>query len=505
MDQLFATLAVSGASLVSRAAFSYAQSLAVKQISSIVQQTVGDKNQANVKLARLQPILERKLAVITPAIDIAELLAAKGNTTLDSVLVLCGELRRELTKAANTAQHQGNEQGVQASVVEDVERVIGLIDELVPYLQLALQVSGAHVGTRLPSGISASRLLQASNALTQASNRYVANATFGESKEPLRIGETFPTRVYTLFQASARAKGVADWTWKEDHAKAQVSVERVPPSVEYLTEEQKTAASGSISRTRIVYELVIVENLNDGRYHEEMEGRDVSSWDVIPGRTRRIKVSDLRRLYYSHSGKLLNIDGTSPVLVVKVAPEVIFTGDGTPKRAPDGPIEEWIAFELSQEEEEENNDTDDSERDGSEDEDDETYDATKPVSRAGARSLSSSRNSLGRLSILEYILKLSALEMSEQKSHLDICDEKVNLYLMNEQKSSQLAIEPRPLSGAGPGSNAGPGRSVRPTPASGALGPAGIAESPLSRKAGGGRERFIEKLMGSRNEDSQSK
>ncbi|KAJ2789078.1 Ran-specific GTPase-activating protein 30, partial [Coemansia guatemalensis] len=82
------------------------------------------------------------------------------------------------------------------------------------------------------------------------------------------------------------------------------------------------------------YELRLVEDQNDGRYHDlEQDSLDSSSvphpaWvadvtrhlesrDVRPGRTVRIPMESIGGLHYTSSGSLLNIeDSNSPVLVI---------------------------------------------------------------------------------------------------------------------------------------------------------------------------------------------
>jgi len=53
--------------------------------------------------------------------------------------------------------------------------------------------------------------------------------------------------------------------------------------------------------------LVLIEVLNDGRYHEEFEMGDIAKQkkpEIIPG---NILVSDISRLYYTSPRSLLNI------------------------------------------------------------------------------------------------------------------------------------------------------------------------------------------------------
>ncbi|CAJ0766702.1 20890_t:CDS:1, partial [Entrophospora sp. SA101] len=44
-------------------------------------------------------------------------------------------------------------------------------------------------------------------------------------------------------------------------------------------------------------------------------------------------------------------------------------------------------------------------------------------------------SNINTLSVLEYILRLSALEVSEQTNHLEVADEKINLFLKDDESS----------------------------------------------------------------------
>ncbi|KAI9099513.1 RanGTP-binding protein-domain-containing protein [Phlyctochytrium arcticum] len=514
MDQLFASLAVSGASLVSKAAFSYCQGYAVKQISTYVQQST-EKSKHKDRLVRMQSVLERKLAVITPAIDMCEIVAARGNTGLEAVLTLSSELKRDLNKLGSSIHGDDSEENnaqMTTTVLREVEDLIKAIDDLVPYIQLAIASCGVSVQNTIPDSVSPSRLLQASTAVALASGRYQAHKNFGATQppEPVQVGPRFPVRVYSLFQSSARAKGVSDWTWKEDYAKASVTVQRVPTEISNLNDDDATSAAAAPLRSRIAYELWMVEDLNDGRYHEETEGKTLQPDEMVPGKKVRIPATDIQRLYYTRSGNLLNIDAKAPVMVLKVVrggrPTPSSQSQGaTPARNQDNSRIEYLAFELYQPDTE-NEEAGDSGEDEQEDSDSsiegdgsDTDGAGKALTKAPSprrqrqqRSYISGAIPIGLLSVLEYILRLSALEVSEQRSHLDVPDEKLNMYLSsdvgggNQARNSlaNLAMSGQPLSSA----------SSKKLPST--SGSSGL-DSPLNRKPGG--TRFLDRLLSASN------
>ncbi|KAJ3057879.1 hypothetical protein HK102_010820, partial [Quaeritorhiza haematococci] len=417
---------------------------------------------------------------ITPAIDLCEVIASRGNTTLENVLTLSTSLRqdidslsRKISRVSGSASSnpvlldssssssalsttttdvtvsgskespsKRNSTETLSSVVQDLKFILEAIEDLVPFLQLALQTSGAHLSTTLPRTVSPARLMQASGAITVAArdlerayteqNKTAGTAKNDEDKEGVTVAEdeirvpvgpAFPVRLYSLFSGSVRAKSVVDWTWKEDFVKAVACVERVfpvsPPPAKRLntpknhdhdnsdsdSDDETTNPPSALTSTSHThtprkffrYELVLLEDLNDGRYHDETELPSPSKKlatnnkykylasdhptpsNIIPGRIRRTVVTDIQRLYYSSSGKLLNIgDARAPVIVLKInkgggggrkseGDQENDSGDeGLGGETPGGlrkstsssslvqvdPTVEWVALELHQEEEE---------------------------------------------------------------------------------------------------------------------------------------------------------
>jgi hypothetical protein len=126
------------------------------------------------------------------------------------------------------------------------------------------------------------------------------------------------------------------------------------------------------------FSLVVTQDFNDGRYHEEGD---------TPGK-REVKIENIERLYCSQSGSLLNIGGSSGrVIVLKCIDEGIV---------------EWLALEIVE---------------GFEDSDDEGDDEV--IKQQGG----------GSLGLLEYLIRLAAVEEAEGMSHLLVSDDKLALYL----------------------------------------------------------------------------
>ncbi|KAJ2030412.1 Ran-specific GTPase-activating protein 30 [Coemansia sp. S610] len=436
MDELFSSLALQTVQLVGKAAFGAAGTLALKRVTDYVGHTQ-HAPEPKAKLSRLLARFEARLRIVTPAIDLVEIIAARGHSTLAGALHLTHSLRRDilaLGAALPLSPGAPATRRSDSSLAGELQELLDKIDDAVPLLNLALTTSGAHLGGTLPEGISPGRLMQASSVLARA-----------RAGEP--VGPPFVLRLYSLFGASVRPKSRHDFTWKEEFVKCRVCLWRLEG---------------------LAYELRIAEDTDDGRYHAEEGGCVVVPLDRVAS------------LYYTSAGSLLNIeDSTSPVLVLSVREEAEPLVD----MAEFGRLPEsarWYALEVAAiDSESESDSDDDSEDSGAElsEEDEElaqTFDQLCTVSPSAGEAKSESEEedgsseaesdqspdesdagsvdesppaSLGggdllrpleflahewnmsTLSLLEYMIRLASVEMSEQVSHLEVPDEKLRLYL----------------------------------------------------------------------------
>ncbi|KAK7205573.1 RanGTP-binding protein-domain-containing protein, partial [Myxozyma melibiosi] len=428
--------------------------------------------------------LKTRINIITPSIDLIQLLNARGYTLLQSTVSLTRELRDEINEFDEKMEHANQRMALAKSAAEkqktykEVEQymlnLLQRIDESVQLLQLAITTSGANVTATLPDMVSPARLLQAAMFLLVADSAYTRAPT-----QRHQVGPTFSLKLYTIFYGTARNPHTTtngDITWKEEHAKCFVEIFR------YMADNLKYR-----------YELVITENLDDGRYHEELEnpgaGSPVPEKDSqgggIRGKSRTIPLSIVTRLFFSASGRLLDIEeAVSPVLVVKLnkaflhrSPYYMFEGEEESEsegemsegdgeggdedmdaRRVDLPSNtEWLAFELYTEEDEEEEE-EEVEGDEWEDEDEvEEGGISGGKSREGKRTsllgdnslaaafsrLSLSKEGMGTtgapfeasansLSLLEYIIRLAALQTNDQSSVFSISDERISLYLRDD-------------------------------------------------------------------------
>ncbi|KAI8051200.1 RanGTP-binding protein-domain-containing protein [Syncephalis plumigaleata] len=503
MDDLFSKLAISTVSLVGRAAFGAASRVAVQQISNYLQHGQRHRSQArrdvdaNEQLLHLRDRFETKLRIVTPAIDLVEIIAARGNTALESVLELTTTLRRDMDRFARrladdvatweeSEKHDNKEETMEARatsvarVTRELKALLARIEDAVPFLNLALTTSGANLGTSLPNSVSPSRLMQASSALADCARRFRDEGNLREEW----VWPAFDLRFYRMFRGSIRPKSLKDSTWIMEMARCTGRVARVPGG------EAAAAASSNPGTARVstsdgldyVYDLVLEEDFNDGLYHEELVDRDESNDDTeIRGREWRIPVEEVERLYYSSSGRLLEIEGARhPVLVLKVVkgagrmrsaelvcpstpPAVAATGAHGSIAEPANV--EWYAIELYQEGDMVGDATDEEDEEEEEEEEQEEKEATS--SSASSTNSNGTSNTkleeaspfivdpaplpvheaakptaaamIGTLSLLEFMVRLSALEVCLQRSHLEAPDEMINLFLRDDHVSKDMA------------------------------------------------------------------
>lgn len=318
-----------------------------------------------------------------------ELIAARGNTALESAVSLTQELRldiqrlgQRLAKAAATSQATNanassrakamqeaeNEKEMQL-IVYDMKKLITRIDDAVPLISLALTTSGAKLSTQLPSTVSPSRLLQASTLLTTGDSQYTYSPNHAA-----QIGPTFTLTVYMLFAGHDRPETeeeMRNTTWKEVMHKARVKLRRVPLDVVLTTGSGSEALqSHEISSTKKVslpsdtptqvraearseefaYQMMIVEDFDDDRHHDfEDEDAKPGPFDDIrlAGIREMIPVHEISKIFYADTSKVLNIgsdaESNHPVLLLRrdvhaVAPrrmveqDMLATADVAPDR-----------------------------------------------------------------------------------------------------------------------------------------------------------------------------
>jgi hypothetical protein len=277
---------------------------------------------------------------------------------------------------------------------------------------LAITTSGASLSTTLPSTISPSRLLQASTFLTAGDTQYVLQS------KSVQIGPVFTLSLYMLFAGHVRPQNeeeIRDTTWKEVMHKARIKLLRVPVEELYNMPKEQMRAE---FRDEYAYQIVIIEDLDDDRVHEE-EGESYQGVEKA-GMKEIIPVHEISKIFYADTGKLLNIgsdEDNSPVLLLKrdlnaIPPRKMMQRfEELPEinhqlGLPSAVDPEWLAFEVYTEPEDSDNESNDLQ-----------------VLTPGTPTIKTS------LSLLETILRLLSLQQFQQMSHLSISDEFLNFFL----------------------------------------------------------------------------
>jgi hypothetical protein len=440
-------------------------------------------------LLHLRDRFETKLRIVTPAIDLVEIIAARGNTALESVLELTTTLRRDMDRFARRladdvatweeSEKQDNKEETAearatsvARVTRELKALLARIEDAVPFLNLALTTSGANLGTSLPNSVSPSRLMQASSALADCARRFRDEGNLREEW----VWPAFDLRFYRMFRGSIRPKSLKDSTWIMEMARCTGRVARVPGGEAAMAASSNpdTAQVSTSDGLDYVYDLVLEEDFNDGLYHEELVDQDESENTEIRGREWRIPVEEVERLYYSSSGRLLEIEGARhPVLVLKVVkgagkmrsievnrPSTPPTTTTTQQGSTIEPANvDWYAIELYQEGDMVGDATDEEEEE-EEEFDEENEEATRNTNSPNSSKIDTAKLEeaspftvdpaplpvheaakptaaamIGTLSLLEFMVRLSALEVCLQRSHLEAPDEMINLFLRDDHVS----------------------------------------------------------------------
>src|SRR2546421_866902 len=274
-------------------------SYAIRQSSRLLMHA--PKNEDRDELVELQQRLQNKIRIISPAIDMIELIAARGNTSLQSAVILTKELRWEiqslgqrLAQAASSqesakkgwlsSQAQAKNEAEVKMIVVAIKKLLERLEDSVPLINLAISTSGASLSSSLPSTVSPSRLLQASTFLTACDTEYSMSP-----HEAVQVGPTFTLSVYMLFGGHIRPQEeeeIRQMTWKEVMHKARVKLRRVPMEIALSSGDRQRSKAPAADTNResesgipsegrpseFAYQMMIIEDLDDDRVHTFEEG-----------------------------------------------------------------------------------------------------------------------------------------------------------------------------------------------------------------------------------------
>ncbi|KAM5346487.1 hypothetical protein ACJ41O_009492 [Fusarium nematophilum] len=371
MDEFLATVGVQAMRYAIRSGIALTSTYALGQCSRLLK-SVEDKT-IYAQLKSLRQLLDSKIKIISPAIDLIEFKSGRGNIFLESATPLAKSLHKEIVllgrrieaAAAAVSQDSSNDPGQPKpppvsrddllGIVSGIKGLLDRIDRDIPLLQLAITASGESFSTSLPAGISPSRLLQASTLLIIGDTQFAQDPT-----RPVQIGPAFTLSLYMLFLGHASTpapNGTAGVTrgsggsvtnglirpenasgvyglgegdrkplWQEVLHKARVRICRTRKDFIFnskrgyhadVERRQSTNNSGEYA-----YHLEIIEDLEDGRLHEDTQ--NIQSYDDIAsaGIRESIPAHQLSKIFYTDTGRILNIGSATdseqrPVLLLK--------------------------------------------------------------------------------------------------------------------------------------------------------------------------------------------
>ncbi|KAJ5129628.1 GTP-binding nuclear protein Ran-related protein [Penicillium bovifimosum] len=301
---------------------------------------------AQNELLSLQQRLESKIQVISPSIDMIELIAARGNTSLESAVALTKSLRwdiqalgQRLSRAASTeelrrkgaksSQDQTSSEREIRLIIKDIKKLLARIEDAVPLMNLAITTSGAKLSTNLPATVSPSRLLQASTFLTAGDTQYSISPS-----QAVQIGPTFTLSMYMLFASHLRPHDEASMreaTWKEVMHKARLKLRRVPIiALQPPDQRPRKGLPGTAGADEYAYQVLIVEDLDDGRVHtvDDNDQQPQHYEGIASAGIREIlPIHQISKIFYADTGKILNIstegETNNPVLLLKRDPNAL--------------------------------------------------------------------------------------------------------------------------------------------------------------------------------------
>lgn len=259
------------------------------------------------------------------------------------IISLGREIEGITTKNTNTDANRGPKwphtfpRKVLSKVIADMKSLLDRIDRDIPLLQLAITASGESLSTSLPSTISPSRLLQASAFVIMGDSQFAQNST-----KPVQVGPTFSLSLYMLFVAHDVPNGGGTKfedsrtdtyglgendkkpIWQEVMHKVAVRLYRSASdtSSKLYSSGRKAALPTTNEHMEYHYYLEVMEDLNDGRVHDDLNLDASSGIGSSSHRQEIIPVHQFSKIFYTDTGKLLNIRDpmdaeTRPVLLLK--------------------------------------------------------------------------------------------------------------------------------------------------------------------------------------------
>jgi hypothetical protein len=342
--------------------------------------------------------------------------AKSNNIGLEAILTMANDLNKEMDSLSVFLGQPLALDPLSSSVdlvhvrnvADRVQKILEKIEDAVPYINLALSVSGAKLGT-MQTGVSSSgNGLNSISMLLNASS-LLQSACRSDDKNLIPMG--FPCRVYRLFDASVRAKGVENWTWKLEHLASLAKVYHSTPQGSNSTD--RSSKDSNLTPSHLLIQPYRFDGSSGVNATDEEEPLE-------------FLLSELHSMYFTATGRLLNIPDSNPG-----APVLVLH------------LKEYIAIEILTADEIRSMTDSDSEDSDAEDSETDTSPASdktkKPFSTGSPESIDGPWSH--QLALLETILRLVAVENALSASHLSIPDDLLNVYLSSNQTPSSLSMD----------------------------------------------------------------
>jgi hypothetical protein len=290
-------------------------------------------------------------------------------------------------------------------IIDDIKSLLSRIDRDSHLIQMAIGCSGESLSTSVPSGVSPSRLLQASALVNFGDIHFASDPT-----RPIQIGPAFTLSLYMLFVGHSAQKtqndvrspstpltpehsgagtplkeapyGIGEGErkpiWQEVIHKARARLCRTPfhwefdhqrgytppltdPTSRYVGVE---AAITKLSRAdEYAYHLEIVEDLDDGRLHDE-EPQHVKPYDDVlhAGIRESIPIHQISKIFYTDTARILNIGNSDDVGGNPINPVLLLKRDANapkPRKTTDAAADDESGLQPGEPSESESDDSGD--------------------------------------------------------------------------------------------------------------------------------------------------
>lgn len=400
-----------------RSGVQIASTYVIKSVSTLIDHVPEEDKK---RIIRKRNQLKDKIEIVMYSAEILQLMAARGNSNLSSVLRLVDYLNEDIddftqvsAKYINRELNATSDVTLQTSTIKYIEAVmdklISKVDNIIPVLNLVITTHSNASIRNFQDYFSPGRLLNATTLVEDSNKKY------NKAKAETVVGPTFSLTLFDIFYNANTGDGEhASITWREKFTRCDFEVVRqVSKSKEYS------------------YKLTMKENFEDDRYHDYDVKEEEIEYDI----------SLIKKLFFSVSGKLLNLeDRSSPVLVFKMKKSKLV--DETDN---DESNYHWFAvgdFDPSTDDSDCESLSGSSSDNESNTSDYESIKEKETTENTIQKSSAPLKSKVSPLSLLEYIVRLCNLQSMDQDSILKIKDERLRSFLgdENHQDSSNSDV-----------------------------------------------------------------